>query len=263
METLEAHSEDEVTIGGHRTSVREGMHLLGERLEKLPKYVPETTRFPLGNYRGLGFGLILHPQYAPELYLEGATSLECKLSHHGARAILNALERLADCSEEACAFVRKDLAIAEAQLNAYQARLGASFPYDSYRSRLTALRDELKVRLSEKAPEPGEHSDLTISELAEQIKRLKASHTIEATPERAASRFAKAEEPVTSRIRRRTEVRAPELLIEPYSSPEAHHVEAEAGVNTPVGRCNFGAATSDLGDYCVETLHIAEHSCSE
>jgi hypothetical protein len=228
MEILAAHAEDEITIGGHETSVGEGISLLGERLQKLPKYVRETTRFPVGGYRGLAFGLILHPQYAPELYLEGATSRECRLSreHHGPRAIFNALERLADSSEATCTSVRKDVGIAEAQLAAYQARLGATFPHDSYLSTLTALRDELKVRLSGKAPEPGEHGELTVSELAEQIKRLKASHTIEATPERVMTHHAKAEEPVTARIRRRGEMTAPEVAIEPYSAPAARPAQA-------------------------------------
>jgi hypothetical protein len=133
---------------------------------------------------------------------------------------------LAESSEATCASARKELAIAEAQLRGYQARLGATFPYDSYLSQLTALRDELKIRLSDKPPEPGERNELTVSELAEQIKQLKASHTIEATPERIGSRQTQAEEPVTARIRRRAEAKAPELLIEPYPSPAAHYVEA-------------------------------------
>ena len=33
-----------------------------------------TTRVPLGIYRGLRFGLVLHPQFPPDVYLEGATT---------------------------------------------------------------------------------------------------------------------------------------------------------------------------------------------
>ena len=64
----------------------------------MPKKVRETARIPLGNYRGLGFGIVLHSQFAPEVYLEGFTTRMETLSrdHHGPRAVLNALERLAD-----------------------------------------------------------------------------------------------------------------------------------------------------------------------
>ena len=34
--------------------------------------VRDTTRVPIGIYRGLRFGLVLHPQFPPDVYLEGA-----------------------------------------------------------------------------------------------------------------------------------------------------------------------------------------------
>jgi hypothetical protein len=74
------------------------------------------------------------------------------------------------------------------------------------------LRDQLKVGLSRAAPanaaqsnEAGTESIASVSELAEQIKGLKAAHAIEAVPERTAKRQTSAEEPVTARIRRRSE----------------------------------------------------------
>ena len=45
----------------------------------------------------------------------------------------------------------------------------------------------------------------SVSELAEKIKALKAAHSIEATPQRVRQKHSSAEEPVTARIRRRTE----------------------------------------------------------
>ena len=45
----------------------------------------------------------------------------------------------------------------------------------------------------------------SVSELAEKIKALKAAHSIEATPQRVRQKHSTAEEPVTARIRRRTE----------------------------------------------------------
>jgi hypothetical protein len=100
--------------------------------------------------------------------------------------------------------VRQDLGVAEGQLRDYQGRLGAAFPHASYLAELTSLRDRLKAGLSggaatEKEGEP----QPSVSELAEQIKSLKSAHTIEATPERAGKRRSSAEEPVTSRIRKR------------------------------------------------------------
>jgi len=116
----------------------------------LPQYVQQPRRFPLGAYRGLRFGLMLDPQFTPEVYLEGAITRRCPLSreHRGPRAVLNALERLAGGYASECGRVRQELAIAESQLRDYKARLGASFPHDSYLSELTALRDQLKAGLA-------------------------------------------------------------------------------------------------------------------
>ena len=59
--------------------------------------------------------------------------------HHGPRAVLNALDRLAGGYEPRCDTARQDLAIAEAQLRDYQARLGKPFPHDAYLAELTGL----------------------------------------------------------------------------------------------------------------------------
>jgi hypothetical protein len=78
------------------------------------------------------------------------------------------------------------------------------FPHDAYLSRLTALRDQLRVGLSGAPPGPDAEPGPSVSELAAQIKALKAANTIEATPARAHKRHIAAEEPVTARIRRLT-----------------------------------------------------------
>lgn len=89
----------------------------------MPPYVRETHRVPLGIYRGLRFGSVLHPQFAPEVYLEGAFTRQSLLSreHHGSHAVLNAAERLASAYGSECDRVRQKLAIAESQLRDYQA----------------------------------------------------------------------------------------------------------------------------------------------
>jgi hypothetical protein len=125
--------------------------------------------------------------------------------HHGPRAVLNALERLAGSYDAECARLRRDLGIAEGRLRDYQACVGAPFAHESYLSRLTALRDQLKAGLSGAAPEPNGEPLPGASEVAEQIKSLQAAHTIEAAPERTGIRRGSAEEPVTARIRRRLE----------------------------------------------------------
>src|SRR5262249_17438879 len=180
---------------------------LADFLEGLPQIVRETRRLPLGVYRGLRFGLVRHREFRPEVYLEGAATRQDTLSreHQGPRAVLNALERLTGGYGAECSRVRQELSVAEAQFRDYQARLGAPFPHDSYLSKLTALRDQLKMGLSGAAPEPGTEPMPAVSELAERIKVLKAVHTIEATAERAGNRRTSAEVPVNARISRRTE----------------------------------------------------------
>jgi hypothetical protein len=88
------------------------------------------------------------------------------------------------------------------------------FHYDAYLSELTTLRDKLKTCLSGTNEESGTEQRLSVSELAKQIKELKAAHTVEAMPERVGKRRSSAEEPVTTRIRRRMEeILAPECSI--------------------------------------------------
>jgi hypothetical protein len=206
--TAATHAADPITIGNRKVFREEAVEILGASLDALPRHVSETRRFPLGSYRGLRFGLALHLQFAPDVYLEGAATRQEMLSrdHHGPRAVLNALERLAKGYDSECARLRKDLEIAEAQLRDYEARLGKPFPHDAYLFRLAGLRDQLKAGLSGVPPEPGSEPGPTVSELAEQIKALQAEHSIEATPERVGiRRSAAVEEPVTARIRRRSE----------------------------------------------------------
>jgi N12 class adenine-specific DNA methylase len=205
MHTAAEHAADPLTIGNRACSGGDALALLGQSLDTLPPWVREARRVPLGVYRGLRFGLLLQPQHAPELYLEGKATRQAMLSkeHHGPRAVLNALERLAGGYGPESTRVRQDLGVAEAQLRDYQARLGAPFVHEEYLTRLTELREQLRDGLSGKAAEPGSTPLPEVSELAERIKALKASETIEATPERTSPRRLAAEEPVTARIRRR------------------------------------------------------------
>jgi len=203
--TATAHTNDPITIDKRSWSREDAPSVLAERLDFLPRNVRDTTRVPLGTYRGLRFGLVLHPQFPADVYLEGAITRQSGLhrDHQGPRAVLNALERLANGYGSEIARVRQDLGIAESQLRDYRDRLGKPFQHEKYLSQLTDLRDQLKVKLSATAHGSDEEGGPAASELADRIKALKAANTIEAAPQRTRHKKAAAEEPVTARIRRR------------------------------------------------------------
>ncbi len=205
--TSTAHAGDPITIGKRAWSREDAPAVLADQLDHLPRNVRDTTRVPIGIYRGLRFGLVLHPQFPPDVYLEGAITRQSGLSrdHQGPRAVLNALERLANGYGSECVRVRQDLAIAESQLRDYRERLGKAFPHEKYLSELTDLRDQLKAGLSAAAHEADSDKGPKASELADRIKALKAANTIEAAPQRVQRKQAAAEEPITARIRRRQE----------------------------------------------------------
>jgi N12 class adenine-specific DNA methylase len=206
--TATAHADDPISFGKRAWSREDAPAILAGQLDTLPRNVRDTTRVPLGIYRGLRFGMVLHPQFPPEMYLEGAITRQSTLSrdHQGPRAVLNALERLASAYGSECDRVRQDLSIAESQLRDYQARLGKPFHHDIYLSELTGLRDQLKAGLSATAQMQGDEGGSSVAELADRIKVLKAANTIEATPQRVQSKQSSAEEPITARIRRRSVV---------------------------------------------------------
>jgi N12 class adenine-specific DNA methylase len=204
-ETATSHAGGLITVGNHAWPRDDALALLGSRLDTLPRNASETTRVPLGIYRGLRFGLVLHPQFPPDVYLEGAITRQSGLSrdHQGPRAVLNALERLANGYGSECVRIRQDLAIAESQLRDYRERLDKPFLHETYLNDLTDLRDRLKRSLSATAQQAEEGKEPRSSKLAAKIKALVASHSIEAAPQRDRPKQSTAEEPITARIRRR------------------------------------------------------------
>jgi hypothetical protein len=215
--TVTAHGADPIMIGKRRPAREDVGAALAAELDAMPTNIREKTRVPLGTYHGLRFGMVLNPQWSPEVYLEGATTRLDTLSrdHHGPRAVLNALDRLAGAYGSEMARAKQDLSISESQLRDYQARLGKPFPHDAYLTELTTLRDQLKAGLSSTAHQQDNEEGPSASDLAEKIKALKAANTIEATPQRVRQKQSTAEEPVTARIRRRHETNpAPDQAAE-------------------------------------------------
>jgi hypothetical protein len=70
--TATAHAGDPITIGKRRPAREDLGTALTAELDALPTNIREKTRVPLGTYRGLRFGMVLNPQWSPEVYLEGA-----------------------------------------------------------------------------------------------------------------------------------------------------------------------------------------------
>ena len=211
-----------IVIGGRSCSRDDAAAVLANHLESLPNQIRQPQRVALGVYRGLRFGLVLHPQFSPDVYLEGASTRQSMLSreHHGPRAVLNAVERLAGGYADDCNRVRQDLAIAEAQLRDYQASVGRVFPHETILAEMTWLRDRLKACLSGTNPEPTTEPQASVSEIAERIKALKSANAVEAVSGRPARSRTAAEEPVTSRIRRRMKaIMTSDLPIEPDAGP--------------------------------------------
>jgi N12 class adenine-specific DNA methylase len=226
--TAAAHTHDPVTIGKRPWSKEDAPSVLADQLDHLPRNVLNTTRVPLGTYRGLRFGMVLHPQFPSDVYLEGEMTRQSMLNrdHQGPRAVLNALERLATGYGSDIVRARQDLSIAESQLRDYRERLGKPFPHEAYLSDLTGLRDQLKAGLSATAYQAQGDKAPGAAELAARIKALKAANSIEATPQRARQKQAAAEEPVTSRIRRRQEANTGEgVPAVPEAANDNHYAD--------------------------------------
>ena len=180
-------------------------------------------------------------RHLPEVYLEGAGLRRTPLSREsqGPRAVWNALERLVAGYGSRSDELRRDLALAEGKLRDFEARLGATFPHESSIDELSTLRDELRVALSVTQPPPEAAAEQpktrTTAELSERINErihaLKRGHTADAVPAKKRVEDA-ALQPVTARIRRRTEVC--EETPPPAAESEAPREDAVA-VGTPEG----------------------------
>jgi hypothetical protein len=193
------------------------MHaVLGKRLNSIPSEVSDTRSVAIGTYHGLDFGLVIHKHGMPEVYLQGELVRHDTVARDaGPRAVLNALSQVIDSYPMQAAKARQELGIAQGQLRDYEARISKPFAHDAYPEELTGLRDQLKAGLAEKKEEGAPEA----AEVAEKIKALRATNTIEAAPERMkAVRKATAEVP--ARIKRQA-AEEPQVVEELAALPPA------------------------------------------
>ncbi len=226
--TARLHANDPIVLGNSPWSKGDAPAVLAHRLETLPGRVPQATQIELGRFRGVRFGLVLHPDAPAEVLLEGATIRTLSLSkeHQGARAILNAAERIANGYEVEATRTAQELAIAETHLRDYQARQGTVFAHEAYQHTLKALRDQLREGLSAKSESEGLQPD----EIVCRIKALRDSHTVETEPRRTTAAITRAAEPVTARIRRKDEERFNPVCAAPGGDrPGRNFQEQEEG----------------------------------
>ncbi len=209
--TITEHAVDSVTVGDVPCSRTNAAEALVGALKLVPELVLDSCRVVLGTYRGLRFGLALTPHRNPEVFLEGQASRTDMLSrdHPGARAVFNALERLSEGYTGQCSRAKRDLEIAKSQLRDYESRRDILFAYENYQAELTQLRDRLRTVLAGQTTDSEGNPLPTSQELAERIKSLRQSQTIDAAPKRHSPRpSVTAEECVTTRIRLRAAERA-------------------------------------------------------
>jgi hypothetical protein len=178
LKTLDGGDAGVLIVGGRTVTPQDPV--LAAALNRIPEQVSHRRQFPLGKYRGLTFGVEMHPGGAADVYLEGQVTRTGMLNSLGPRAVLNGLSRVMDSYAEVIERVKQDRELAQRQLGDYEARIGITFRHTAYMDELTGLRDRLKVALSG-TPAEGEP---TAAELAERIKSLKASHHVEAAPAR-------------------------------------------------------------------------------
>jgi N12 class adenine-specific DNA methylase len=167
-------------INGMSCSIDDASTALARVLEGIQQ--TSDRKFPLGKYRGLTFGIEYRWNNA-DVYLSGESEQRTQLSKEsrGPRAVINALNRVTASYSERLESAAKELELARTQLHDYEARLGKPFTHNEYLEKLTLHRDRLKVALSG-TPAEGEPS---ATDLAGEIKTLKAAQVIEAVPLRA------------------------------------------------------------------------------
>ena len=215
LATLAAHASDPLTIGERRLPPR-GRRGRPRRPPRLPcrRRSARLDAFPLGVYRGLrvrhGAAPAVGPGRLPRRGRRRGTPRSPATPRAPGRA-----ERPGTARDRHRSPMRPPPGTSwpspQGQLRDYQARLGRPFAHDAYRAELADLRDRLKRALSAATTEPGAEAVATPQDLAERIRGLKESHSLDSTPQapRLSTTNPTAERPVTARIRERRDAVLP------------------------------------------------------
>ena len=81
LKTAADHASDPLVIGGRPCHRESELESLADHLDALPERVRETRRFPLGTYRGLRFGVVMHGNGAAEVFLDPIFYVACPTPH--------------------------------------------------------------------------------------------------------------------------------------------------------------------------------------
>ena len=204
---LHAHADDRTVVGGRSCHPDDLLATLNHSLDSLPAPASQAKSV-LGIFRGLSFGIMGSANSRSCVFLEGAVvrTSELSRSSQGARAVLNALERLQASYGEQREKAKEGLAVSKQQLSDYEARLGKVFPHEEYFERLYLLRNGLRDALSGCSAVSNENSDqkeISVSGLTDELESYLSSHVekIDVGGE-IAERPVTEEEPITVRARK-------------------------------------------------------------
>jgi len=187
--TAEGHANALVTIGTRRYSRHDAVEALAAQLQSLPALVYDKHTVALGQYRGLRFGLVQHPQGAPEVYVEGTLKRYAPLARdvHGPRAMLNAVERLIGSATMEHDRATRDLEIARASGGTMKPGWAQPLPM-RVSGDPNGPAQPARGRAVPPAQDGAEASLPSVGALVECLKALHAAHTLEVAPERSAPR---------------------------------------------------------------------------
>ena len=183
--TATAHADDPITIGGRTCSREDVSAVLGGQLDALPLHRPrDDPRAARHLSRACSFGLVLHPQFPPDVYLEGAITRQ---------SIPVARTPGATCRAQrpGTPGQRLRLRMRPRPARPRHRRVPASRlpgpPGQALPPRCLPVRTDRPARPAQgRAFRHGtgarQRTAPSVSELADQIKALKAAHNIEATP---------------------------------------------------------------------------------
>ena len=222
---IERYDAWELTLKGRQVKHEDAVKSLGEQLERLTFNPPSFQTVSLGEYHGLTFGLDLSPFGPPEVFIEGNIRRSVTLSRdsHGARAVLNALQRLKDTYSQRMAETEQQLKMSRQQLHDFRQRQGSVFAHEDHFQQMKALRDQLKLALSDIAPKDEHAPVLDAHELSTSIQEILSSKIEASSPNRPSDQLQHTTEvPITLQIKNRLHQLPPEEAdIQEHDSQES------------------------------------------